>query len=360
MVSLRCRIAPSIIESARIAYAPAGDVNFDQWLSESASGGIRYYSLARHALTEALRVAEIGPGDAVLLPEFLCRDVLASLSELNAIPRWYPVGEDLTPVGMPDAWPDARAVLAVDYFGFPQPLEPFRAYAARTGVLIIEDNAHGFLSRDENGQYLGTRGDLGIFSLRKTLPLADGAALMAGSPELAGRLRNQVPPAGLGYAPNAARKARLRRTPGVGVAVASVTTSLVRTLRRLRTDHAIPPPEREAETSIPHPPAPHAGLAKGLAALDVGSEIDRRRDLYRAAEQAARVIGIVPAFPGLPPLVAPYGFPFRTNASEALREMNRWAVRRGLDLIRWPDLPDALTTSAPAHYRNLYLVNFLW
>lgn len=335
-------------------------MNFDQWLSENASGGVRYFSLARHALTEALRVAGIGPGDAVLLPELLCRDVLASLSEVGATPRWYPVGEDLTPDGTPDAWPDARAVLAVDYFGFPQPLEPFRAYAQRTGALIIEDNAHGFLSRDEAGRWLGTRGHLGIFSLRKTLPLADGAALLAGSAELTGRLRGQAAPMGPGYAPGATRKAKLRRTPAVGVELAAATTGLVRALRRLRTGHAIPPPDREAETSIPHPPAPHAGLADGLAVLDVQHEINRRRDLYRSAERAARAIGIEPLFCGLPPLVAPYGFPFRTGSDEARRDMTRWAARRGLDLIRWPDLPDALAASAPAHYRNLYLVNFLW
>ncbi len=305
-------------------------------------------------------MADLRPGEAVLLPEYLCRDVLASLNAVGAIPRWYPVGEDLRPGSAPDNWPAARVVMAVDYFGFPQPLDPFRAYGQRTGALIIEDNAHGFLSRDEDGQGLGTRGDIGIFSYRKTLPLADGAALMVGNQELARRLQEPIAAAGRGYAPGAALKARLRRAPVVGPGVAAVTTGMVRALRMLRTGHALPLPDAAAETSIPHPPAPHSGLAAGLATLDVRREIDRRRELYRTVERIARELDIEPLFPELPPLVAPYGFPFRADPGPALRSLQRWASRRGLDLIRWPDLPDAIAAAAPAHYRNLHLVNFLW
>lgn len=118
---------------------------------------IRYFSLARHALIEALRVAGVGHGDKVLLPEFLCRDLLASISALGATACWYPIGLDLSPSTPPSTWPDAKVVLAVNYFGFPQKLDVFHQYAANSGAIIIEDNAHGFLSRDENGRWLGAR-----------------------------------------------------------------------------------------------------------------------------------------------------------------------------------------------------------
>lgn len=335
-------------------------MSLDHWVTYGRSSAVRYFSLGRHALAEALRVAGIAPGDSVLLPEFLCHDVLASLVAVGATPCWYPVGEDLQPGSAPDGWPAARVVVAVDYFGFPQSMASFRKYAARTGALIIEDNAHGFLSRDGNGEWLGARGDLGVFSLRKTLPLADGAALLAVRPELAGRLAPQLAAAAAGYAPSAARKASLRRTPVLGPPAVAVTTGLVRALRQLRTGHAIPPPDAAAETVIPHPPAPHDGLAATLATVDAQREIDRRRELYRTVERAARALGIMPLFPDLPPLTAPYGFPFRADPGPALQSLKQWASRRGLDLIRWPDLPDAIVASAPAHYRNVHLVNFLW
>lgn len=334
-------------------------MNFDQWLGDSASGAVRFFSLGRHALAAALRTAGIGPGDGVLLPEFLCRDVLASINAVGAIALWYPVGEDLTPRSDPEAWPDARAVLVVDYFGFPQPLAPFLAYAARTGALVIEDNAHGFLSRDEAGRRLGTRGDFGVFSLRKTVPMVDGAALLVGRRDLTERLPDQIPPSGVGFSPGVAWKSRVRRTPIVGVAAGAAATTVVRALRRMRTGRTIPEPDPDAELAIPYPPAPHPGLESELAELDELREIERRRRLYRQAEAKALATGIAPMFPDLPSYVAPYGFPFRTDAKRAIQSMGRWAVRQGLDLIHWPDLPNGLRNELPLYHHNLWLVNFL-
>jgi len=320
---------------------------------------VRYFSLGRHALAAGLRVLGVAPKQSVLFPEFICRDLLAAVHAIGAEAVFYPVGPDLSPSSPQETWPDAVAVLAVDYFGFPQPLGPFQAYAERTGAFIVEDNAHGFLSRDDIGRWLGTRADAGIFSIRKTLPIADGAALVIGNTELVKGLGEPLTPEGRGYAPAVAWKGKLRRVPVVGVPVLAATTGLVRVLRKLRTGFAIPPPDEEAEKSIPYSSAPHSGLMAALAAPDVQKEIDRRRKLYLLAERDALAIGIVPLFPELPPLVAPYGFPFRSNSSRALRKMRCWAARRGLGLIRWPDLPSGCTDSLPEYHRSVYLVNFL-
>jgi len=339
--------------------ARAGVMKFEQWQSACAPGTLRFFSLGRHALTEALRAAGIHAGDKVLLPEFICRDVLASLAVVGADVVWYPVGADLRPAGAAETWSTARAVVAVNYFGFPQPLELFCAYAARTGAVLIEDNAHGFLSRDEAGRWLGTRGDAGVFSLRKTLPLADGAVLLVGNGRMVEALVAPVVPTGRGYAPRSIWKSKLRRMPVAGILAANAMTNSARLVRRLRSGHAIPPPDETAERSIPHPPAAHSGLMAKLASLDVQNEIERRRSLYRATEALALSLGIVPLFPALPPLVSPYGFPFRTDRKATLDRMRHWAKGRGIELIHWPDLPRALEKDLPACHRNVWLVNFL-
>jgi hypothetical protein len=339
--------------------APSGLVNFEQWQSACAPGVFRFFSLGRHALAEALRAAGIKAGDKVLLPEFICRDVLASLAVVGAGAVWYPVGEDLRPAGPSETWPAASAVVAVNYFGFPQPFEPFRAYAKRIGAVLIEDNAHGFLSRDDAGRWLGTRGDAGIFSLRKTLPLADGAALAVSNGQMAQALAGPVVPAGRGYAPRSVWKPRLRRIPVAGIIAANAMTDSTRFVRRLRSGHAIAPPDEAAEHAIPYPPAAHSGLMAELAGLDVQNEIGRRRALYREAEAVARSLGIVPLFPTLPPLVSPYGFPFRTDSEAILGRMRHWAKARAIELIHWPDLPRAIEKDLPACHHTVWLVNFL-
>ncbi len=85
-----------------------------------------------------------------------------------------------------------KAVLAVNYFGFAQDLAPFREYCSRTGATLIEDNAHGFLSKDTSGVLLGTRADLGITSIRKTFRLVNGAALYFSGAEYSDSVSEQL------------------------------------------------------------------------------------------------------------------------------------------------------------------------
>ena len=85
-----------------------------------------------------------------------------------------------------------KAVLAVNYFGFAQDLAPFREYCLRTGATLVEDNAHGFLSKDASGVLLGTRADLGITSIRKTFRLVNGAALYFSGTRYSGLVAEQL------------------------------------------------------------------------------------------------------------------------------------------------------------------------
>ncbi|MEY4129674.1 MAG: hypothetical protein RIS81_1423, partial [Actinomycetota bacterium] len=45
---------------------------------------IRYFSLGRFAIREALSLIGVGAGDSVMLPSYICRDVLASVNERGA------------------------------------------------------------------------------------------------------------------------------------------------------------------------------------------------------------------------------------------------------------------------------------
>ena len=81
-----------------------------------------YYAYARHALVTALRMARVQSGDNVLLPSFICRDVLASLKAINATPVFYEIDVGLQ-VSSQSKLPPAKALLAVNYFGFPADLE---------------------------------------------------------------------------------------------------------------------------------------------------------------------------------------------------------------------------------------------
>lgn len=314
-----------------------------------APAAVRLYGYGRHALAAAFELAG-ARGKSVLLPEFICRDVLASVAAVGAQPVFYPVTPELTPAAPPERWPRAACVLAVDYFGFPQDLAPFEKY----GKPVIEDAAHALLSRDGKGRLLGTRAPLGALSPRKSLPLPNGGALLA-SGEYAARLPPPLPTA---TAPG--RRAALKGAarPFLALAGSRMTLAALTALRALRGDasgHV--PPDPGSERALPSPAGPCPELAAPVECADPAIELSRRRALWALCRGIAHGAGLEPVFPALPEGVNPYAYAFRAPDLGAARET---FARAGLGVLPWPDLPEAVAANAPAHYRDVALAHFLW
>ncbi|MBI4375858.1 MAG: DegT/DnrJ/EryC1/StrS family aminotransferase [Elusimicrobia bacterium] len=307
---------------------------------------MRHYSLGRWALLEALKIAGVGAGDAVLLPGFICREALFPLDILGARPLFYELGPGLDPRIEPDQLPPAKAVIAVNFFGFPQDLSLFERYCRRHGALLIEDNAHGLFSRDESGRLLGTRAPLGVLSPRKTLPLPDGGALLVNDARLAERSPRALPPAA-GRGPS--RRSLLRRAaPWLGARAMAYCLGAARSWRAAARERTQPPgspnpcPELLAPLSMPSP----------------DYEARRRRALYLRCES---LIGhwVKPVFPALPASVVPYLFAYRADPEPA-RRAESLLMSEGLWSLPWPGLPESVSSTAPGHYRNVRGVHFLW
>jgi len=319
---------------------------------------IRYYRLGRHALLSGLKLLRIRPGDVVLMPAYICRDLLAPIHAVGAIPVFYAVDRKLRPVELPDVQ-NVRAVLAVNYFGFPQDLLPFRNYCLHHNAALIEDNAHGFLSQDTTGVFLGERGDLGIFSMRKTLRLPDGAALSVNKPEWQSRLEAQLPYRSeslpLGYW---ARYTLSKLQHQTGFIVMKMAQNTIRSIRRIRTGQELSFSDPEDEFSMPANPEPHCRSLSILFRLDMAAEVIRRRILYEKMHNLLRKVDIEPIFGDLPKGVVPYGYPFYADR-QSVNKIKKISRGLGMDCIYWPDLPVTVEPVAPAHYRSVWLVNFI-
>lgn len=325
-----------------------------------ASGDFRYFSLGRYAMLEALKLAGVQHGDTVLLPEYICRENLAAIHALGARVAFFPVTEALELAIPVDSLPPARAVMAVNYFGFPQDLAPFEEYCRKTGAVLVEDNAHGFLSRDAQGRYLGTRGDLGIFSFRKSIPLLNGSGLILNHPERTLPQAPQLPYVNYAEPRTFRAKKHLRKLAQwhlTGALYAII--GLERAVRRLRTGEDYVKSDADAEEVLPGRPEPDTWLLVLLRSIDVDYEIFRRRQLYAAIDALVTRHGGTPVFPELPGHVVPYGYPFRAPAG-AIDHIQAALRSRRLDSHVWPELPAAVEAHAPEHYRSVWLVNFIW
>ena len=316
---------------------------------------LRHFSLGRHAMKVALQLAEVKTGDSVMVPGFICRDLLAAINSLGAVPVFYEVDINLQPKNL-DQSVHPRAIIAVNYFGFAQDLAPFIAFGSATGAIVIEDNAHGFLSRDSENQILGQRTTLGITSFRKTLHVADGATLSSAVQE--DKLPAQLPyidgPNDLrtGASKILAHLQQITKIPIIGFA-----QTASRLIRYIRTGSKFPTTDADVETKIPGAANPHTSSVKQMLELDQAKEISRRRILFEELLPEVIKLGIEPIFKSLPNGTCPYGLPVYASP-EFSKALSKLARRYRVTLMTWPELPQDISPTAPEHYQQVQLLNF--
>lgn len=151
------------------------------------------------ALHLSLLALGIGPGDAVLVPDFTFPATANAVELVGARPVFVDVDAgtyNVTPEGLAQAiahWsgPERlRAMLPVHEFGCPLDMAGVMAIARGHDLLVVEDAACALGSRCEGGM-AGTFGAAGCFSFhpRKSLTTGEGGAIAVRDPDLAQRLR---------------------------------------------------------------------------------------------------------------------------------------------------------------------------
>jgi dTDP-4-amino-4,6-dideoxygalactose transaminase len=287
-----------------------------------------YWYSGRTALWQAAKALGLNRGDRVLAPAYSCGSEVDALLKAGLVVDYYPVTRDLRPdfdrVEAASATP-ARALLVTHYFGFPQAMPEVLAFARSRGLLVIEDNAHGLFSSDGAGRALGTFGDVGVFSLAKTLPLPDGGALIVNAPDttpagdLGGTPPDVLPVAGkLRFLVERALASRLPRATALFKKRASdpVVAALKSLLGAARAPASSPAGAEREEKRLMELKAERVSwrmsrvsrlLFRRLARPEV-REI-RRRNFEDLGRRLLDRGAVVPLLPGLPPGCCPLFFP---------------------------------------------------
>jgi hypothetical protein len=150
---------------------------------EVYSSSICYPSnCARHALN--LYLKSNGKDKTIYLPNFICRDLMAVFLENNMHVKFFSVTKSLQPNFRHNVKCDF--LLMVNFFGFPQDIHIYRKFARKSNAILIEDNAHGLYSKDKKYKLLGTRGDIGILSVRKSVTLPNTGMLLINNKKIKG------------------------------------------------------------------------------------------------------------------------------------------------------------------------------
>jgi dTDP-4-amino-4,6-dideoxygalactose transaminase len=145
-----------------------------------------------HALEMAALLLDLQPGDEVIVPPFTFVSTVNAIVLRGARPVFVDVRPDtlnLDETRIEAAiTPRTRAIVLVHYAGVGCEMDLIMAIAARHGLAVVEDNAHGLFGRYK-GRQLGTFGSLATLSFHdtKNISCGEGGALMINDPRYVDR-----------------------------------------------------------------------------------------------------------------------------------------------------------------------------
>lgn len=340
--------APVLLEPALRWSRRAGVGEGRGPLHEFAGRRILLTFSATTALYQAARALVLDDRDTVLIPSYNCGHEIEPMLRAGLRVRFYRVRRDLSldlddlVAGIDDS---TRAVLVTHYFGFPQELAAVRAVCDDRKLALIEDCAHALFSRD-GGELLGAAGDLAVFSLRKSLPLPHGGALLWRDPAL--QLPSELP-----RPPRLSTWAKVleryqkgwlmpkEARPGLDARAAFLANRLlVDAARCLRAAaHACGRVQFDPDDeSFAFPPEPLGwGVARSversLASVSWGEIVEaRRRNFGVVLAAGSRFVGCRPLFRTLPAGVCPLYFPvFAADPWKLIGKLRR----AGISAVQW-------------------------
>ena len=132
-------------------------------------------ALLTHSCTAALEMAavlaDIKPGDEVIMPAYTFVSTANAFVLRGAVPVWCDIREDTLNIDETKiealVTSKTKAIVPVHYAGVGCEMDAIMAVAERHNLLVIEDAAQG-VSATYKGRFLGTVGHLGCYSFHET------------------------------------------------------------------------------------------------------------------------------------------------------------------------------------------------
>ena len=156
----------------------------NQWIEEkTGTTKCLLTTSCTHATEMAALLANIQPGDEVIMPSYTFVSTADAFVLRGAIPVFVDVRPDTMNIDeklIEDAITEkTKAIVPVHYAGVGCEMDTIMDIAKRHGLMVIEDAAQGIMAT-YRGKALGTFGDFGCFSFHETknYSMGEGGALL--------------------------------------------------------------------------------------------------------------------------------------------------------------------------------------
>ncbi|MEJ2698929.1 MAG: DegT/DnrJ/EryC1/StrS aminotransferase family protein [Desulfuromonadales bacterium] len=183
-----------VLNSGWLATGPKV-ADFEGALADYLGGDriVRVFNSGTAALEVALALADVGPGDEVIVPAMTFAATANVVVRAGARPVFVDVelASRNLDLGLVEAalTPRTKAIMPVHFAGLPVAIEELYRFADRHGLRVVEDAAHAIGSACAKGR-IGSFGDLVSFSFHpnKNMTTIEGGALSLADPALVERL----------------------------------------------------------------------------------------------------------------------------------------------------------------------------
>lgn len=171
------------VENQKICGDGAYTKKCNAWINEHMDTTALLTTSCTHALEMAALLADIQPGDEVIMPSF----TFVSTADAFVLRGGVPVFVDIRPdtMNIDETLIEAaitertKAIVPVHYAGVSCEMDTILDIAKRHNLVVIEDAAQGVMS-SYKGKALGTIGDFGAYSFHETknYSMGEGGALL--------------------------------------------------------------------------------------------------------------------------------------------------------------------------------------
>ena len=290
------------------------------------------YGYARSALEDAYHIIGLNQGDTILYPDYICDVAINPCKNLGLKIEYYPVNNSMEP-----DWGEveslikrgAKAVLTVNYFGFPQNMHRWKERVDKFGVWWIEDNAHGYGGKYE-GVELGSWGHVSVASIRKLFPILSGALLRINDPQLHQSLCM------IRLTTDRVRKTLCKeewiRSLGYLLRWLRIPYNRYRAVPRLTSSASIDSwGSRDIDCL--------SLFILPLLIRNIDQFYNKRRIIYKAWYKFCVENNLKPLFHDLPSGVSPFVFPCYNSSFESRQSWLKWGRKNRVEVYPWPNLP---------------------
>lgn len=164
-------ITEAILKNRRLNGDGPFTARCSRWFEEKYQTKVLLTTSCTHALEMAALLAEIRPGDEVIMPSFTFVSTADAFALRGAKIRFVDIRKDT--MNMDEALIEnaitekTRAIVPVHYAGVGCEMDTIMDIARRNQLLVVEDAAQGMMATYKDA-YLGTIGDFGAYSFHET------------------------------------------------------------------------------------------------------------------------------------------------------------------------------------------------